>query len=451
MSTRRRHPRPRGLRALMGAGAGAALGIAGLAPAVAADPASTIVLSGVVTEAGTGTPLPGLCVQPLQGLSAPACTDAELTDSSGRYRRSLSVPTGTGTIQVGVRPPASDPYHLTARAKVVLSEATAYVVDLEVIAVGSLTGRAVDADGAPVAGVCPQLRGLDVADLPSAPVPTCSGKDGVWKLSGAPQGRAAVVLAGTPTLQGSYVPRASRLDLAQKFDVVPGRTVTLPDTTLVPGGTIIVHTSAVGRGRNVITLKPMKRTQDVVPGDRYTTGAEADANEPADPQLTNVQAGDYLVLVENVWDPMDCYEETPLCSSLAPWWAPSGSDPGTARQVHITPGSTVELTATMQPYRSLAVTFRNAPAGSAVAVQAYFPSGKPWSQPVQALVGNDGVGIARFLPPADVRLKFTGENAEGKSVTWWYGGTNLATAKPVKVGTDAVTVSVPAKQGKKRK
>ncbi|MFN8075207.1 MAG: hypothetical protein U0Q15_07265 [Kineosporiaceae bacterium] len=449
MSGRRR--RPTAARVAGGLLACGALTAGGLA-AYAAAPEPTIWLTGTVTDAATGAGLAGLCVAPMQWFAAPPCTAEELTDSYGEYRRQLAVPSDAKRAgQVGVRPTAADPYHVMARARLALDGSGTYTVNLALTPVGTLTGRVVDSAGTPVAAACPQLRGLDVSALPSAPVPQCSGLDGVWKLTGVPAGKAAVVLSPTSTLQGSYVPRGSRFDLATQYTVVPGTSTSLPDTVLTPGGTLTVSTSGAGRGFNVITLRPMKRSQDVVPTDRYTTGAESSVNDPEEPVLRNVQAGDYLVLVENVWDPSDCYEDTPLCSSLAPWWAPGTVDPGRARQVHIGAGESVELQAKLQPYKTLKIAFPGVPTGTAVAVQAYFPSGKPWAQPVQAVVTSAGVGVASFLPPSDVRLRFTYETPDGKRTSWWNGGANLATATVVKADVTDITATVPGKKTTKTK
>ncbi|MFN8075205.1 MAG: hypothetical protein U0Q15_07255 [Kineosporiaceae bacterium] len=423
----RSHRHPGGSRAGLVAVASAAmllgtLPLTGSATAATSAPAATgaalgdpseprsveITVTGTVTDAA-GRALPGLCVGPFRWYDAPECTEGELTDAQGDYRRVLEVPSTAGDSGgVWVEPAADDEMHQIATAPLSLAAGNrAFSVDLRLPLAGVLTGRALDDSGKPVTGACPQVRGLDATAILGASPATCSDAEGVWRLARVPVAPVAVALIGDSSHQGAYVGgKAVLLAKAARYTPVAGKEVSLPDTSLTRGGTITVRTDKQQRGVNTIVLHPVTSTQDIVTDTIYSTVATDDLS----PIITNVQEGSYLVEVQNLWDPADCPPETPLCSSLAPWWAPGTADPGKAKAVKIQAGATIELQAEMKKYRRLALKFRNIPKKFDVGVVAYFPSGKAWE-----VIGTD------YLPPSPMKLQFAVDQGPGKRRQWWSG------------------------------
>lgn len=391
-----------------------------------------VVVSGRVTEEGSGTPLSGLCVAPFQWFDVPECAEGELTDERGTYQRVLRVPSVAGDEGgVWVEPAAGDELHRYATAPLTLTDAGEYRVDLQLPRAGVLVGRAVDdATRKPVAGACPQVRGLDGATPDGYAQATCSDADGVWRLGRVPLTPVAVALMGTATTQASYVPKGATIAKAERYSAEPGGKVELPETRLEAGATVSVVTSRADRGTNTIILHPSGSLQDLVTEPISSSVVAADGISPV---LTNVQAGQYLVEVRNTWDAADCSPETPICSSLAPWWAPGTVDPGKAKAIKIKAGESVTFEATMKKYRRIALQFRNLPKGYDVGVTAYFPSGVPWE-----IIGAD------YLPPTAMKLQLAVEERGGKRKQWWAGGgSGLSDAVLIDEGTGRLVLDSP--------
>ena len=139
--------------------------------AVEASPRGPVgVLEGVVTEAGSGTPVAGARVQ----VSGPTDRTA-ITGADGAYR--LSLPVGDFDVEVSAFG------YETATAQVTVTEGATTTLNVALAAAAShaVSGTVTDDDGEPVAGVTVTILGT--------PIPAVvTGADGTYSFADVPEG-----------------------------------------------------------------------------------------------------------------------------------------------------------------------------------------------------------------------------------------------------------------------
>lgn len=301
---------PRAARRLAVLSACAALVAAPAASALAAPagkaPAQKLVVRGRVTDAVTHKPVVGACVKVIwsQGEGPASCV---LTDARGKYQVTGSRAEGP-VLGIGVEPAGSDLLHVGRQWSLADGDQGAKIVkNLELGQAGALSGRVLNRAGTPVAGICPQVRGVPLEPDVDPPVATCSGADGRWQLARVPAGSVAVALLGTGGLQGSYVPTATTVSAARRFDVVPAATTPLPDTVLSPAGTVVVRADIGDDRDNVVFIATRGTTQDPVSTSSYARGTYVDGELVV--RIDGLQADDHAVAVQSGPAPGDCDDD----------------------------------------------------------------------------------------------------------------------------------------------
>lgn len=413
-----------------------------LAPAASSHaelPSGLVTITGQVTDATTGAPIQGACLV----LSGPdGCLPEHRTGVDGRYEVTVS---GFEGVWLGAYPADADLYHQQTSASVTFTDATEYTVDFALKSAGALTGRVLDAvTRQPLQGVCAGVQPVDVvppAEGWGSSLATCSDSRGIWtvgRLAPAPY----VVTLAAPDRQTSYVPGAASLAQAHRYVVSAGTATKVSSLRLQPGG--VLELRGPQASTLDVTVVPAKasdlnrtrtyRREDIVGKDGIS-------------RITDLAPGAYTVSVQyNYRD--SCYSPHDSCDTSPPWYASTGFDPGVVKPVRVTRGKPVVVTVPRLAYRHpLTVTFPDAAPGSDVEVAAYFPSGEEYVFPtdewLQILPSDRSVRLTH-LPALEMRLRFYLRDPSTENETRiWYGGTDLATAKPLPVGTSALTVRFP--------
>lgn len=266
------------------------LGLGALVPASAlADDLGPWTISGTVTD-DTGAPAVGVAVE----VSPTSAWGTYVTDEAGHYAVPVTFP---GTYTVFFRPPPGSPLLSEAYdnavpwnpTRIVVGSVDITGVDAVLDRAGSLSGRVVDTDGNPIAGVDVQLQS---AAFQMAYVTT--GADGVYTAADLRPGSWRVGFeppSGSPFVAELYddartyetqtvVPLASG-QAAVLNDAVLTRGNTISGRILAPDGTpragIEVYASSdAGGGRGGTTGTDGTYTITGLADGDYTVGAQSD-------------------------------------------------------------------------------------------------------------------------------------------------------------------------------
>lgn len=304
-------------------------------PAVApAEAAKTkvlkIVITGVAKDAVTGKGIANACVYVTWSEDVGQPRSCTPTNGKGKYKITAVWPARSiYPASVEVASPRTGTRYASNLIALEQTTTGKYVVDGVLWPTGSLTGRVVDQVGNPVAGMCPQARGGDPAPVPAGVLgidqaPTCSDADGVWRVDNVVVGSRSVALLPAGKYQGSYVPSATLLAKAQQFEVAAGAVSSLPETSVVPGGTFEVRTNLPNDRVNQLSIYPKQTSQDIVTEERLTPTDNSNDYDGRTLRLTNVQADDYLVQVHSA--PMN-YEDICEDDPGAMWAVPESARP----------------------------------------------------------------------------------------------------------------------------
>ncbi|MGZ4598341.1 MAG: carboxypeptidase-like regulatory domain-containing protein [Oryzihumus sp.] len=394
---------------------------------VALPPASGI--AGTLTD-DQGQPVSDLCATvPTSDQWIWACSDAD-----GHYSAELSP--GSYTVDFQSQNPAypsiwsGGSWTETGAKPVTVAAAAVTAYDLVVPRGATMTGRVVDAAGNPVANRCPQpYLGRTQTYLPTSG--GCTGADGTYTLTGVPPTRVTLVVGGAWG-NDTWAYHAATQQRARVFRLSPGGTTALKDLRLIAG--------RVAAGR--VTDAAGNPLEGVIVGTEYSprAGGPEGNHDITDAdgryELTDL-SGTSTTLV--AWD---------LQGRWAPVWSGGAPTADGATAVHLPKRGAAQADFTMKPAGTLTGTVvdaSGAPVADTFDVSVF--SGK--STAVQYGAGGwyDGKGgtfSIAGMPQAPLVLRFdnweTGE-------TFWYGGTDQASATPVTVepgGTVHLTVTRPA-------
>ncbi|HET9654850.1 MAG TPA: carboxypeptidase-like regulatory domain-containing protein [Kineosporiaceae bacterium] len=397
------------------------------------EPAPTLI-TGHVTDAATGRPLPGICT----GTTEPAHPDwfwgQVCTDASGAY----SLPATAGTWLVL----ASDPngtYAAGPGSTVTITNGrTLAGIDLTMTKGGTVTGTVVDrVTGTALSDICPTAYDATTGGYLPGQRTTCSDAGGAWSVGALPGRAVTVKLAGDQTHVARWASDADTQKSATPLTVTPGGTTDAGTVRLYHGGTL------TGR----ITDPAGKPVADawVLYGANYASRAGGPewpyaAQTAADGTytMTNVPAGNLPV-------------EVFTGSAFAAYWSGGESDPAKADPVRIGYDRTTRFDAELKREAKLQVTVSGVPAGEYVVVDAYTHSGAPVG--ISSDVFAPGPGTISGLPESKIKLKVTADVPTPNGLTttqhtfWYPNATSAAGAKPIEVHEGRatnVTVTVPA-------
>lgn len=399
-------------------------------------------ISGTVTD-DAGRPLEGICASLLDARAYADGNDYGngCTDAAGHYE---IIPWGTaaGDLTVFFRDTTENPVYapeFAGGAYRVEGAATVptgsdQVVDARLAVGGVVTGRAVTRrSGAPIANVCPSAWRGRSATLLYGYGSTCSGADGVYRLTALPPGRFTVRL--DPDHSSSLVQQwyrdAADQRSAELVTTALRSTTRLKPERFVEGGTVTgVVTDAAGHpvegawvyveGRNPGRAGPgegrfVARTDAA---GRYTAVAPAGSSTP-------------LVM-------------PPGGSGLAPQWSGGARTRASAQPVVVRTGRTVRLDARLAPAAYIGgdvLRGLGTPEGDVyVTAQVYTATGD-YIGDFDAGPFNDYRFTSSELPAgrlvirADVYSETTGQSTE----TWFDGATTRAGATPVPTRSGVTT------------
>lgn len=413
----------------------AAIPVGALAVPAHAEPIQ-VVVRGVITDAMTGDPLPGVCVF-VEGDPWSFCGDDERTDAQGRYERTVAVAQDDDSVALTLAPAQDDPFH---RYEIVTGKRQdGWKLDAAMETLAVVTGRALsDSTGEPVERACAAI----VSPVPSAP--GCSGADGVWRLTRVDPQSQAVVSIRSDVVQDTYVPQGVKASAAQRFAIPAGEVTTLPDTRMKDQATVVQPGG--GNYARLIAVRVGRGGSDLVP-------AKADweySEWPDEGPQWSVEPGRYLLAFEapegDCWSPGD---DDSFCPAVVPIWYPGTVDPGKAKPVDLRSGGTLSF-ATADPTpdyrRPLAVTVSDLPKGADVVdLVAHFRSGETFPVDYQRSdVTRDAAGnvtiTARYLPEAPLKIAAILMSVDDSAKARWYGGKKFANAKVVAPGVAAITI-----------
>ncbi|MFN8073842.1 MAG: carboxypeptidase-like regulatory domain-containing protein [Kineosporiaceae bacterium] len=420
-------------------------------------------VTGVVTEAGSGRVLPGMCVTTVDewwvpesvsaarassarraGASRPAPSaaarsaagepgsycpdDGELTDQQGRYevsamaapdlRRRLVVTDPSGRHARWV----SEPFASQVGARV--------EQDVALVLAGSLAGRVVDrVSGRPLEGVCPMVA-VNRSSTTSDGVVRCSDSDGRWTVSGLVPGRVTVQLVPPSPHLSMYAPGVETAKRAALVTVVAGRRVQAPDTALPVGG--------------VLTGTVRDRAGKPVRGITVSFGSWSDGAGPEAPSAMTDPSGRYVLSgLRPGSDVVQIAGSRPQGLKWARWWSGGVGDPSQATPVAVDYDTTTALDAVVTRAGTVAVTLsgRALPTEEdVVAIEAFAPSGTSLGILGWATAGGPPARVGQ-VPLGQVLLRATVYGGSGKRRSWWYRApqAGVGTRSPVTVTSGGVT------------
>lgn len=416
--------------------------------------AGSATVTGVVTQAGTGAALRGMCVRAVDQEWVPATASAARTAVRASSPGGAGAPrriAPAGCPEDGVLTDAEGGYRLRSlagpdiRRKVVVTDPSAQHVrwvsepfdfpvaaevqqDAVLVRAGGLAGRVVDrVSGEPLAGVCPQVF-VSRSWRTSEGTVTCSDDDGRWSVSGLAPGRVTVSL--TPRLPhlSLYVPGAESSRAAALVSVVAGRQAQVPQTGLPVGG--------------VLTGTVRDRAGKPVRGVLVSFGTWSDGSGPEAPNARTDATGRYVV--SGLRPGSDVVQ-------VAGWeqsgrkWARSWSgvaDPAEAKPVVVAYDTTTrfDAVATRAGSVSVALSGRALPEDEyGVGVEAFSASGRSLGLMSWATAGASPALVGE-LPSGAVLLRARVYTDAGTR-SWWYRapGAGAATRTPVQVRAGATT------------
>ncbi|WP_028045224.1 carboxypeptidase regulatory-like domain-containing protein [Cellulomonas sp. URHE0023] len=282
------HPAARRLAGLLAALA-LMLGLGALVPvsAVADVGMGAFAISGTVTD-DTGAPVADVSVQVSPGGQV-------TTDAAGHYTASGLMP-GSYTVTF-VPPPASgllgEAYDNVAfwnPTQVAVSDADVTGIDAVLDHAGTISGKVLDTDGGPIAGVAVQLQ--SVAFVYAS---TTTGADGTYTAGGLRPGdwRVSFTAPNGSAWVSELYDDAHTPETQTVVPLAPGASVTLHDAVLARGGTISGRILAPdGTPRAGIEVYA---STDSGNGGGATTGADGAYT------ITGLADGDYLVNAQSDW------------------------------------------------------------------------------------------------------------------------------------------------------
>jgi len=428
----RRSPVPRPLRAAAAALAALAVAMtaATLAP-LSASASATASISGVVTAADTGAPLPDVGVT----LTLPGGTQvsATSTDSSGTY-------TFTGLQPANYVEQVSDDYnsgHLgtTTSAFTVNDGQTVTGVNVALALGGSITGTVSLSTG-------PLTESATVALVAQGAVVNGPGDlfgigtaaDGTFTVTGVKPGNYTLYFAGPYGTHGSnvapqYYGGVESLDDATYFAVTAGNTVTGKDAVLQPGSSI----SGTVTGPDGSPLAFASVSALLPGGGVITSGATASDGSYT---LSGLAAGSTT---------LQFYP--PFADGLLPqWW--SGASTLTGAQYFDLPAATQVsgYDATLVSGSSISGTIKDEsgnpiPYGSAYATKA----GELYG--VSGFADASGSYTIPGLTAGDYTVSFDASGAGSYAAGWWNGATTPSAASPIHVGDQEQVTGIDAALG----
>lgn len=298
------------------------------------------VIRGTVTDAATGAPVNGACVQVLdretENSWAYGCVGAD-----GRYSLTPTQASGTYALRVT---DAQGRYAVTYSGGAAgLADAKTYTVtresevtvDLPMRLGGRITGRVLDQrTEQPIEGVCPRPYPGREGKYLYGPTVSCSDASGTWSVAGLPAGSYAMHLV--PRFGSDYSPEGVWLDkedsqaTANLYSVSVGETVTAKTAKLVPAGVVTgVVTDQEGRPVSGAWVNLAGTYPDplVPPGGGPL---EAWTDEEGRYTLRTVPDGDYTPVAGKFSD-----------RALAPTWFGGAASAATADVLTVTAGKTV--------------------------------------------------------------------------------------------------------------
>lgn len=337
------------------------VGVASTASAATSTPtARKVIVRGKVTDSVTGKPVVGACVK-IHWIVYQGPLTCVTTDKRGKYQTSRAAEPGDGPDMIEVAPAATDLGHAGGAWKPDgQTTGTKIVINAKLPPAGVLSGVVVaDRTHGPVAGICPEVRGVSLPDGVSKATATCSDEQGRWQLTGVVAGSVAVALVGSGDLQGSYVGGGTKVADAIHYDVVPGEVTPLPSTYLTAAATLVIRTDLDASRDNQVVITPRQAMQDIVSGTTVASPVYDDDGTSVF-TITGLQVDNYTVSARSAAPRGECvgedFADVPLTArTVAPadqdycdtweWWAPFDGS-GVRRPVHLRSGQATTLTLT---------------------------------------------------------------------------------------------------------
>jgi protocatechuate 3,4-dioxygenase beta subunit len=390
-----------------------------------AAPRRTTV-TGRVTDAATGDPVPDVCaaLAPPDDLSDTA--DSDCADPDGTF--ALDAAAGTWVVVVtdgtgGHAAAVSEEFSLVEG-----QEATGIRVVLE--RAGGLTGRVVDqVTGLPVPGVCPNAYTGRDGDYVLGQVMTCTDATGRWELAGLPPGQTTVRIGRDSGHLARWADDAETQAEATVYTVGPDRSATVATVRLCRGGTLtglVTDQDGTPVSGAWVVLGDF-RARSGPGGGRYT----AETGDDGRYTITNIPPTREPVLVYG----------TPG-SPFAWQWSGGVDDPASATPVTIQYDRVTRFDARLLPGATLEVTTVGAP-DAWVQLDTVTASGAPVGWPAD--VYGDGTVRVTGLPTSSVTLEIRPSGRSGPVLRYEQAGDGTgATPIAVRGGqTTSVTVRFP--------
>jgi len=380
-------------------------------------------LSGTITDASTGAPIPGACLEVLNPAAPDFLLGYACADAAGAYVTRQDVPSGTWLVRAYDETGA---HAAVSRSVQVVAGQLTSGVDFALPVAATLTGRVVDRrSGAPIQGACPYAYVGLTQEQPFLQSTACSDASGNWSLTGLPAGQLTVYLSGDAAHVGRWAADADTQAGAKLFTTTAGAT-TSTGTVRESHGATLTGRVTDGNGRPVVGA--------------YVSVGIATTYQPntgpgSGPGVTDAQ-GRYVIT--NIEPQQSVIEvQTPDATGLAWQWSGRASDPAKGKKLTFKLEGRVQYDVELRPEAVLSVTAAPTVTGSLlVDVQTLSGAGVGYHSEV-----SPGFPVTiHGLPASDVVVQLTG------TTVGWYGGSTLATATHVSVRagrTTSITVTAP--------
>jgi 5-hydroxyisourate hydrolase-like protein (transthyretin family) len=386
--------------------------------------ASVATIAGTLTDAGSGDPLAGACVE-ATSFNANVTAGPACTDGTGAYE--LAVPRA-GQYHVTWSDPVSG--HLSVFETLIVRSGDALERDVAMAQGGIVTGRVVDeVTELPLEGVCVTVYGPESEEGGSSG--GCTGPDGRYRTTGVAPGDAYVRFDDTvgPHLAEWYddIPASDTGDLTV-VPVAAGETVEDIDAALAVGGTISGRvTDEQGTGLPGVCVQVRDLDSGQYQFGRHCTGADGTY------RTEGLATGIYAIELR----------DSTGTGYLPEWYDDAEFDEADAISVTL-PNETRDIDAELELGGSISGTVTADGSGAPLEGVCVHASGLEISSFGTGCSDADGTYEVRGLATGEHQVSFRDELNRGYLAEYYDDTPSFSEAEPVDVATGTSTTGIDA-------